>query len=219
MNPSTPAWLDLNEVPSLAKTLSDVKTHADISPKSIQASLSGAMGGHSDPNNANLDGTMRFSGSLAPKIDDINKGRKAFVKKSKPDYRLYPIYEQLVGMLATCKPTLDELFYYGDKGTPQEKVLFHSPTAIHFASIDDDHKLLVDEIYNIYNDVKDKPNQCRDDWVREKVDQTRYTNKGREYASRLEEIGNAIFSLSALVADFQNRLYQALATSGEFDEK
>ena len=209
MNPTTPEWLKDNPDFNLQETLSAVKTHADVSGsnKITNASFYGEIGKEPSPS------------FTAPTISKINEQRKVFVKKGKPDYRLYPIYEQLVGMLAGCKPTLDELFYYGEKGTSQETVLLYSPTAIHFSDVSEEHKKLIDSIYDMYVEVKDQPNQCRNDWVREKVVQTRYTNKGREYASRLEEIGNTIFSLSALVADFQSQLYQVLANSGEFNEK
>lgn len=224
MNPNIPEWLDQEKDPKLVKTLSALKTHADNQPeKIVNASFSGSLGVFGNSNGefgtAPLSDS-KFTGSLAPTIAEINENRRTIVKqkKAKIDYRLYPLYEQLIGMLANNKDSLDELFAYGEKGSEQENVLLYTECAKHFSSIDAEHKNLVDEIYNLYVEVKDKPAQCRDDWVREKVVQTRYTNKGREYASRMGEIGDSIFALSALVADFQSRLYQVLANSGEFNE-
>lgn len=54
-------------------------------------------------------------------------------------------------------------------------------------------------------------------WIKDKVPQNRFTKKGQEYALALEEVGNSIFSLSALVVDFQIQLQSVLKNSGELD--
>lgn len=150
-------------------------------------------------------------------LSTLNETRKQQLKKKKPDYRLYPIYQHIVGMLGNCQSTLDELFVFGDPDSLQADVLFYTETANYFSDISDGNKRLVTEMYNLYEQVRKRPEEIRVGWIKDKVPQNRFTKKGQEYALALEEVGNSIFSLSALVVDFQIQLQSVLKNSGELD--
>ena len=150
-------------------------------------------------------------------LSTLNETRRQQLKKKKPDYRLYPIYQHIVGMLDSCKPVLDELFVYGDPDSEQSTVLIYTETAKHFSDISKENAGIVAEMYNIYTQVKDRPEEIRKGWIKNRVPQDRFSKKGQEYALALEEVGNSIFSLSALVVDFQIQLQSVLKNSGELD--
>ena len=115
-------------------------------------------------------------------------------------------------MLESCKPVLDELFILDDSDT-----LIYTETADHFIKLSDANKELVSEIFNLYEKVRKRPEEIRKGWIKDKVPQSRYSNKGRDYALALEEVGNSVFSLSALVVDFQIQLQSVLKNHGELN--
>ena len=53
---------------------------------------------------------MAFSYTDKSIISTLDETRRQHLKKKKPDYRLYPIFQHVVNMLDSCKSTLDELF-------------------------------------------------------------------------------------------------------------
>ena len=150
-------------------------------------------------------------------VSTLNETRRQHLKKRKPDYRLYPIFQHIVSMLDKCKSTLDELFVCGNSTSEQTTVLFYTETAKHFSDLSKENASLVTEMYNLYTQVKDRPEEIRKSWIKNRVPQDRFSKKGQEYALALEEVGNSVFSLSALVVDFQIQLQSVLKNSGELD--
>lgn len=165
------------------------------------------------------DKLQEMTSSYADKgfISNLNETRRQHLKKRKPDYRLYPIFQHVVGMLDSCKSTLDELFVYGDPASEQATVLFYTETAKHFSDLSKENAGLITEMYNLYTQVKDRPEEIRKSWIKNRVPQDRFSKKGQEHALALEEVGNSVFSLSALVVDFQIQLQSVLKNSGELD--
>lgn len=160
---------------------------------------------------------MTFSYTDKSIIKTMDEARRQHLIKKKPDYRLYPIFQHVIKMLDSCKPVLDELFVYGDPSSEQSTVLIYTETAKHFSDISKENASMVTEMYNIYTQVKDRPEEIRKGWIKNRVPQDRFSKKGQEYALALEEVGNSIFSLSALVVDFQIQLQSVLKNSGELD--
>ena len=160
---------------------------------------------------------MTFSYTDKSIIKTIDEARRQHLKKRKPDYRLYPIFQHVVNMLNSCKSTLDELFVYGDPDSEQATVLSYTETAKHFSDLSKENASMVTEMYNIYTQVKDRPEEIRKSWIKNRVPQDRFSKKGQEHALALEEVGNSVFSLSALVVDFQIQLQSVLKNSGELD--
>ena len=171
-----------------------------------------------------LDAKLNVDISISKtSIQDLNKARR-----QKKDWRLYPIYQGLKGMLEKCQPTIDELFQPQQKLVPKteglddEKVLVdvweRTPTANIFADISDENEQLIESIYNSWIEVKDRPDQIRDRYVKDKVMQDRFTKKGQAYVMEFEEVGNLMFALSALVTDFQVRLHEKKKKSGELND-
>ncbi len=190
---------------------------SSLSRAELVAKLEAEYTNASKTGNVIDDKLQEMTSSYADKgfIGSLNETRRQHLKKKKPDYRLYPIFEHIVGMLASCKTTLDELFVYGDPESEQSTVLFYTETAKHFSATSPENKALVDQIYSVYTQVKDRPEEIRKSWIKNRVPQDRFSKKGQEHALQLEEVGNEVFSLSALVVDFQIQLQSVLKNSGE----
>ena len=125
---------------------------------------------------------MTFSYTDKSIISTLDETRRQHLKKKKPDYRLYPIFQHVVNMLNSCKSTLDELFVYGDPDSEQATVLSYTETAKHFSDLSKENASMVTEMYNIHTQVKDRPEEIRKGWIKNRVPQDRFSKKGQEYA-------------------------------------
>ena len=130
-------------------------------------------------------------------IDTINKARK-----KKADFRLYPLYQAIMKMVNEMMPTLNELIVK-EQNEEGETVYNRTETAICFSNISTRNETLVQSIIETWIDLDGKPEELRKGFIKDKVNQTRYTKKGYEYALKFDELNDLCFSLSSLIVDFQ----------------
>ncbi len=131
-------------------------------------------------------------------------------KKGRIDYRLYPVFVEVQKLLDKCLATTDELLTKDEDGN----IIFSEPGLV-FADISSDHKEMMDQLKELYLEVKDQPEELRKGFIKEKVSQTRYTKRGAEYAHLFSELGEKIFALSTVCLNIQMTLADLTAETEE----
>ena len=133
------------------------------------------------------------------------KQNRNLLKKKKPDFNLYKVFQSVQSMLETCTPTLDEMFVRNEEG-----LLVFTEAASCLADYSPEMKEALKSTLDLFKQVDGQPDRLRKGFIKDKVILTRYSRRGAEYAQQYDELADKIFSMSALIVTIQSGLSDAV---------
>ena len=117
--------------------------------------------------------------------------------KKKTDYRLYPLYLSVKKMEDECAITMNELIVKQEDGT-----WLQTETYKVFVSSSADNEELLKQMEVLWLPIAGQVDQLKASWIKEKVIQTRYSRRGHEYMTKLQDLVDSLFTLSTLCINF-----------------
>lgn len=126
--------------------------------------------------------------------------RKSYIKqkKTKTDYRLYPLYQSIKEIELHCTPTMSELLVQDEDGAWTQTEVYTL-----LASLKPENAELLKQMEVLWIPSVGKADQLKRTWIKEKVIQTRFSRRGQEFVEKLQALVDDLFSLSTLCINVQ----------------
>lgn len=135
-------------------------------------------------------------------LDNINRvqARKPKTnrdKKGKKTFSLFGIYSDVKISLAQAETVVLEYVQIVDG----QVVL--NPTGEALQKVSKEAAELINEAVVLYQEVRNKSDQIKAQWIKEKVINNRYTRRGFEIVQEFQNVGDAVFTLNSICVGIQ----------------
>ena len=78
-----------------------------------------------------------------------------------------------------------------------------NPTGEALQKVSKEAAELINEAVVLYQEVRNKPDQIKAQWIKEKVINNRYTRRGFEIVQEFQNVGDAVFTLNSICVGIQ----------------